>query len=68
MKLVTGNLYPYIAGNRKSLRRKKQAKNAKCIPHQAIYSIGDKVLLKRGMENKYKTPYQGPCTILKING
>jgi len=25
------------------------------------------VLLKRGTENKYETPYQGPFLILKVN-
>jgi hypothetical protein len=29
--------------------------------------VGDKVLLKRGTENKYETPYQGPFLILKVN-
>jgi hypothetical protein len=31
------------------------------------YNIGDKVLLKRGTENKYETPYQGPFTITQVN-
>jgi hypothetical protein len=38
-----------------------KAENAKRIHH--TYNIGDKVLLKRGTENKYETPYQGPFTI-----
>jgi hypothetical protein len=29
--------------------------------------VGNKVLLKRGIENKYETPHQGPYTILQIN-
>jgi hypothetical protein len=29
--------------------------------------VGDKVLLNRGTENKYETPYKGPYTILKVN-
>ena len=39
--------------------------NSKCIPH--VYQIGDQVLLKRGTENKYESPYQGPFNILKVN-
>jgi hypothetical protein len=42
-----------------------EAENAKRIPH--TYNIGDKVLLKRGAENKYETPYQGPFTITQVN-
>ena len=40
------------------------AENAKPIPHR--YKVGDQVLLKRGTENKYETPYQGPYTLLKV--
>ena len=29
--------------------------------------VGEKVLLKRGNENKYESPYQGPFEILKVN-
>ena len=31
------------------------AENAKRIPHR--YKVGDKVLLRRGTENKYEMPY-----------
>ena len=31
-----------------------------------VYRVGDKVLLKRGTENKYESPHQGPFTILEI--
>jgi hypothetical protein len=41
--------------------KNNKAENAKRMPH--TYNIGDKVLLKRGTENKYETPYQGPYTI-----
>ena len=30
------------------------------------YKVGEKVLLKRGNENKYESPYQGPFEILKV--
>jgi hypothetical protein len=49
----------------KIIDKNNQAENAKRIPHE--YKVGDKVLLKRGTENKYETPYLGPYTILKIN-
>ena len=49
----------------KIIEKNNQAENAKRIPHQ--YAVGDKVLLKRGTENKYETPYKGPYTILTIN-
>jgi hypothetical protein len=32
-----------------------------------MYNIGDKVLLKRGAENTYETPYQGPFTFTQVN-
>jgi hypothetical protein len=35
------------------------------IPH--TYIVGDKILLKRGTEKKYETPYQGPFTIIQVN-
>jgi hypothetical protein len=28
--------------------------------------VGEKVLIKRGTDNKYKTPYQGPYTITQV--
>ena len=39
--------------------------NAGRIIHE--YKVGEKVLLKRGHENKYESPYQGPFEILKVN-
>jgi transposase InsO family protein len=39
--------------------------NSKRIPH--VYQKGDQVLLRRGTENKYESPYQGPFNILKVN-
>jgi len=32
-----------------------------------IYSLGDKVLLRRGTENKYEAPFSGPFRIRQIN-
>ena len=42
-----------------------QAENAKRTPH--TYRIGDQVLIRRGTESKYETPYKGPYTIAKVN-
>jgi putative ribosome biogenesis GTPase RsgA len=47
------------------IENKNEAENAKRIPH--TYNIGDKVLIRRGTENKYEAPYQGPYTITKVN-
>ena len=38
--------------------------NAKRVAHH--YKVGDLVLLWKGTENKYKTPYQGPFDILQV--
>jgi transposase InsO family protein len=58
--------WEYIRERKQNIIAKNnKAENAKRIPHQ--YKVGDKVLLKRGTENKYETPYQGPYTILKVN-
>jgi hypothetical protein len=45
--------------------KNNKAENAKRIPH--TYNVGDRVLLKRGTENKYEAPYQGPFTITQVN-
>jgi hypothetical protein len=45
--------------------KNNKAENAKRIPHNN--NIGNKVLLKRGTENKYETPYQGPFSITQVN-
>ena len=58
--------WEYIKQRKKKIINLKNMKeNSKCIPH--VYQIGDQVLLKRGTENKYESPYQGPFNILKIN-
>ena len=49
----------------KIIEKNNKAENAKRIPH--TYMVGDQVLLRRGTENKYETPYKGPFTILKVN-
>jgi Integrase zinc binding domain/RNase H-like domain found in reverse transcriptase len=58
--------WEYIRERKQAIIEKNNlAENAKRIPHR--YQRGDQVLLKRGTENKYETPYQGPYTILKVN-
>jgi hypothetical protein len=47
------------------IEKNNEAENAKRIPH--TYNTGDKVLIRRGTENKYEAPYEGPSTITKIN-
>jgi hypothetical protein len=46
-----------------NLNNKKE--NAKRVQH--VYQIGDKVLLHRGTENKYESPYHGPFLIMQVN-
>jgi hypothetical protein len=58
--------WEYIRARKQNIIIKNnKAENAKRIPH--TYNIGDKVLLKRGTENKYETPYQGPFTITQVS-
>jgi hypothetical protein len=58
--------WEYIrARKQKIIEKNNKAENATRIPH--TYAIGDRVLLKRGTENKYETPYQGPYTITNVN-
>jgi hypothetical protein len=56
----------YICARKQNIIIKNnKAENAKRIPH--TYNIGDKVILTRGTENIYETPYQGPFTITQVN-
>jgi hypothetical protein len=58
--------WEYIPARKQNIILKNnKAENAKRIPH--TYNIRDKVLLKRGTENKYETPYQGPFPIAQVN-
>ena len=49
----------------KIINLNNQRENAKRRKH--VYNVGDLVLLTRGTENKYESPYQGPFNILKVN-
>ena len=56
--------WDYIKQRKQTLINKNNEKeNSKRTPHE--YSVGDKVLIKKGTENKYETPYEGPYSILK---
>ena len=58
--------WEYIRQRKQNLINKNNKReNAGCIIHE--YNVGEKVLLKRGNENKYEAPYQGPFEILKVN-
>ena len=58
--------WEFIRENKQKLIDKNnKAENAKRVEH--TYKLGDLVLLRRGTENKYETPYQGPFPILKVN-
>jgi hypothetical protein len=49
----------------KLIKKNNKNENAKCIPH--AYNVGDKVMLCKGSENKYKQLYSGPHSILQVN-
>ena len=58
--------WEYIKKRKQELINKNNKReNATRVQHK--YSVGDKVLLRRGTENKYETPYEGPYPILKVN-
>ena len=58
--------WEYIKKRKQDLIEKNnQAENAKRTPH--TYRVGDKVLIRRGTENKYETPYKGPYQITRVN-
>jgi len=47
------------------INKNNQRENAKRKEH--VYKVGDKVLLARGTEFKYESPFSGPHEILKVN-
>ena len=58
--------WEYIKDRKQTLINKNNVReNAKRTPH--TYKEGDQVLLQKGSENKYETPYAGPYHILKVN-
>ena len=58
--------WEYIKQRKQQLIHKNNKReNAGRIEH--TYKVGDKVLLRRGTENKYEAPYAGPFEVLKVN-
>ena len=47
------------------INQNNERENAKQIKH--TYQVNDKVVLHRGTENKYESPYSGPHKILQVN-
>ena len=45
--------------------KNNKRENAKRKEH--VYRVGDKVLLSKGNEFKYETPFSGPHEILRVN-
>ena len=57
--------WEYIrASKQKIIQKNNLIENSTRIPHD--YSVGDKVMLRIGSENKYEQPYSGPHTILHV--
>ena len=57
--------WEYIrASKQKIIKKNNRIENSSRIPHN--YSVGDKVMLRKGSENKYEQPYSGPHTILYV--
>ena len=47
------------------INKSNQRGNYKRIPYE--YKQGDQVLIRKGSENKYETPFTGPYIILMVN-
>ena len=57
--------WEYIRARKQELINKNNKReNSKRVEHE--YKLGDLVLLRRGTENKYERPYNGPYEILKV--
>ena len=55
----------YISQRKQDLNNKNNKReNAGRIEYE--YKVGEKVLLKRGNENNYESPYQGPYEVLEV--
>ena len=58
--------WEYIRSRKQKLIDKNNRyENAKRKPH--TYQVGDRVMLRKGTENKYEQPYSGPHSILQVN-
>ena len=47
------------------INKNNERENSKRRPY--LYQEGDLVLLKRGTENKYESPFEGPYSILRVH-
>ena len=58
--------WEYIRARKQKLIDKNNSiENKTRIPYE--YQVGQLVLLRKGTENKYEAPYQGPYRILQVN-
>ena len=58
--------WEYIRARKQRLIHKNnQNENKKRVPH--TYQVNDKVMMRKGTENKYEAPFSGPHVILKVN-
>ena len=58
--------WEYIRARKQRLIQKNNKNENKTrIPH--TYHVNDKVMLRKGTENKYEAPFSGPHTILQVN-
>ena len=58
--------WEYIrARKQKIIKKNNLNENKKRVKH--TYHVGDKVMLRKGSENKYEQPYSGPHSILQVN-
>ena len=58
--------WEFIRARKQDIINKNNAKeNRTRIPYK--YKVGDKVLLKRGTENKYEIPFSGPHLVTNVN-
>jgi hypothetical protein len=58
--------WEYIRARKQRLIQKNNRnENKSRVPH--TYHVDDKVMLRKGTENKYEAPFSGPHKILKVN-
>ena len=58
--------WEYIrARKQRIINKNNERENSKRKHYE--YKVGDQVLLHKGTQNKYETPYAGPYNILKVN-
>ena len=58
--------WEYIKQRKQNLIDKNNQRENAIRTHH-MYNVGDKVLLHKGTQNKYETPYAGPYKIIRVN-